>query len=68
MKIENHQFSVKQKGATIFKEKIQDNFYSLFSQFSSSINLDFDTTLKSFNGLYGYTTYDSVQYFEKIKF
>lgn len=68
MKIENHQFSVKQKGATIFKEKIQDNFYTLFSQFSSSINLDCDTTLKSFNGLYGYTTYDSVQYFEKIKF
>ena len=68
MKIENHQFSVKQKGATIFKEKIQDNFYTLFSQFSSSINLECDTALKSFNGLYGYTTYDSVQYFEKIKF
>jgi len=34
MKIENHQFSVKQKGATIFKEEIQDNFYTLFSQFS----------------------------------
>ena len=68
MKIENHQFSVKQKGATIFKEEIQDNFYTLFSQFSSSINLECDNALKSFNGLYGYTTYDSVQYFEKIKF
>ena len=68
MKIENHQFSVKQKGATIFKEEIKDNFYKLFSQFSSSINLDCNNALKSFNGLYGYTTYDSVQYFEKIKF
>ena len=68
MKIENHQFSVKQKGVTIFKEEIKDNFYTLFSQFSSSINLECDNALKSFNGLYGYTTYDSVQYFEKIKF
>ena len=68
MKVENHQFSVKQKGVTIFKEEIHNNFYELFSQFSSSIDLDCDSTLKSFNGLYGYTTYDSVQYFEKIKF
>ena len=31
-------------------------------------NLDCSDALKSFNGLYGYTTYDSVQYFENIKF
>ena len=68
MKVENHQFSVKHKGTTIFNAQIQDNFYKLFSKFSSSINLDCSDALKSFNGLYGYTTYDSVQYFENIKF
>ncbi len=26
-----------------------------------------DDNLKAFNGLYGYTTYDSVQYFENIE-
>ena len=67
MKVENHQFSVKHKGTTIFNAQIQDNFYKLFSKFSSSINLDCGDALKSFNGLYGYTTYDSVQYFENIK-
>ena len=64
MKVENHQFSVKNQGSTIFKEDIQDNFYELFSKFSNSIDLNCDDSLKSFNGLYGYTTYDSVQYFE----
>lgn len=68
MKVENHQFSVKHKGSTIFNEQIQDNFHKLFSKFSSSINLVCNNALKSFNGLYGYTTYDSVQYFENIKF
>ena len=68
MKLENHQFSVKQQGSTIFKEDIQDNFYELFSKFSNSIDLNCEDSLKSFNGLYGYTTYDSVQYFEKITF
>ena len=68
MKVEKHQFSVKHKGSTIFNEQIQDNFHKLFSKFSSSINLVCNNALKSFNGLYGYTTYDSVQYFENIKF
>lgn len=68
MKVENHQFSVKHKGSTIFNEQIQDNFHKLFSKFSSSINLVCNNALKLFNGLYGYTTYDSVQYFENIKF
>ncbi len=39
----------------------------MFDNFTNSIDLDCDPALKSFNGLYGYTTYDSVQYFENIK-
>jgi len=68
MKVENHQFSINQSGNTVFKDQVEDNFYTLFSKFNQSIDLDCDESLKSFNGLYGYTTYDSVQYFEKIKF
>jgi len=68
MKVENHQFSINQSGNTVFKDQVEDNFYTLFSKFSQSIDLDCDESLQSFNGLYGYTTYDSVQYFEKIKF
>jgi anthranilate synthase component 1 len=68
MKVENHQFSINQRGNTVFKDQVEGNFYTLFSKFSQSIDLDCDESLQSFNGLYGYTTYDSVQYFEKIKF
>lgn len=67
MKVENHQFSVSQKGETIDKHAIDKNFYQLFDDFSNSIELDCEAKLKSFNGLYGYTTYDSVQYFENIE-
>ena len=67
MKVENHNFIVSQNGETIEKQPIDENFYELFDNFTNSIDLDCDSTLKSFNGLYGYTTYDSVQYFENIK-
>lgn len=67
MKVENHNFVVSQEGKTIEKHAIDTNFYALFDRFTKSIDLDCDASLKSFNGLYGYTTYDSVQYFENIK-
>ncbi|MFT4576976.1 MAG: anthranilate synthase component 1 [Polaribacter sp.] len=67
MKVEDHKFSVSQNGETIREDAIHKNFYQLFDGFSNSIDLDCDPALKSFNGLYGYTTYDSVQYFENIK-
>ena len=67
MKVENHKLSVSQRGETINEQAIDKNFYQLFDGFAKSINLDCDAKLKSFNGLYGYTTYDSVQYFENIE-
>ncbi|WP_370397829.1 anthranilate synthase component I family protein [Tenacibaculum dicentrarchi] len=69
MKVENHDFVVSKQGKIIEKNKIDKkdkNFYSLFDNFSKSVDLDCDSALKSFNGLYGYSTYDSVQYFENI--
>ncbi|NVK52944.1 MAG: anthranilate synthase component I family protein [Flavobacteriaceae bacterium] len=67
MKVDENQFTVSQKGKTIESNVIDKNFYQLFENFSKSIDLDCDAQLKSFNGLYGYTTYDSVQYFENIQ-
>jgi anthranilate synthase component 1 len=67
MKIDENQFIISQKGNTIEKHAIDKNFYHLFDDFSKSIELNCDAGLKSFNGLYGYTTYDGVQYFENIK-
>jgi anthranilate synthase component 1 len=67
MKVENHQFTANYQGKEVMSESIDNNFYDVFSKFTSSIDLDCEESLKSFNGLYGYTTYDSVQYFETIK-
>ena len=67
MKVDNNQFAISQRGNTIEKHSIDKNFYQLFDDFTKSINLDCKAELKSFNGLYGYTTYDSVQYFENIQ-
>lgn len=67
MKVDENQFVISQKGKTIEKHSIDQNFYKLFDDFSNAIDLDCEAKLKSFNGLYGYTTYDSVQYFENIK-
>lgn len=67
MKVEDDTFSTFKKGAQVNAEKLSDNFYHLFDEFRASIVLDCEDSLQSFNGLYGYTTYDSVQYFETIK-
>lgn len=67
MKVENDAFVVSKQGKIVTKNTINKNFYSLFDDFSKSITLDCPAELKSFNGLYGYSTYDSVQYFENIQ-
>jgi anthranilate synthase component 1 len=67
MKIEHHNFIVSKKGERIEEHPIDNNFHQLFDSYTESIALDCEPALKSFNGLYGYTTYDSVQYFENIK-
>ena len=68
MKADKNNFSTNYKGTEISNEKIDRNFYKLFDDFSSKVDLNCDKNIKSFNGLYGYTTFDSVQYFETIKF
>lgn len=67
MKVDQDQFTISQKGKTIERNPINQNFYELFEEYTNLIDLECDAQLKSFNGLYGYTTYDSVQYFENIQ-
>tara|TARA_B100000809_G_scaffold117382_1_gene115693 strand:- start:2799 stop:4190 length:1392 start_codon:yes stop_codon:yes gene_type:complete len=64
---ENHHLSISHKGIQLENQKIGRNFNSIFESYSETIALDCPAELKSFNGLYGYTTYDSVQYFENIE-
>ncbi|PKH49238.1 anthranilate synthase component I [Tenacibaculum sp. Bg11-29] len=68
MKVDNYQFSISHKDVQTNKQPVDKNFYQLFDQFTNSIDLDCPAELKSFNGLYGYSTFDSVQYFENIQF
>ncbi len=66
IKAENHHLSFSHKGVELKNEKIGRNFNAIFESYSQSIDLACSAELKSFNGLYGYTTYDAVQYFENI--
>ena len=67
MQADGNEFSVSVKGKQVQNATIDNNFNTLFNAFTASIDLDCEESLKPFNGLYGYTTYDSVQYFETIK-
>ncbi|CAL2083216.1 Anthranilate synthase, aminase component [Tenacibaculum sp. 190524A02b] len=67
MKADKNEFTVQVKGKELSRQTINKNFDALFNDFTKTINLNCEESIKSFNGLYGYTTYDSVQYFETIK-
>lgn len=67
MQADGNIFSVTVNGNQTQSESIDDNFNALFNAFTDTIALECDEAIKRFNGLYGYTTYDSVQYFETIK-
>ena len=60
MKVDDYKFSISHKGTQIDEKPINKNFYQLFDKFTNSIDLDCPAELKSYNGLYGYTTFDSV--------
>ena len=66
IKSENHHLSFSHKGNELENHEIGRNFNTIFENYTSKIELDCPSELKSFNGLYGYTTYDAVQYFENI--
>lgn len=65
IKADNNKISLKYKEETIDSKNIDQNFYSLFDEYTQQIDVD---DQHSFNGLYGYTSFDAVQYFETIQF
>ncbi len=67
MKADKNVFSISVRGNEIERSEINRDFNQLFQKFTNTIALDCSAEIKSFNGLYGYTTYDSVQYFETVK-
>jgi anthranilate synthase component 1 len=69
IKAENHHLSFSYKGSQLASKKLEvGNFYDVFQEYTGMVDLDCDPAIKNFNGLYGYTTYDGVQYFENIEF
>lgn len=66
IKSKDHYLSLSHYGVELDNHIINRDFNSIFENYTSKIELDCPSELKPFNGLYGYTTYDSVQYFENI--
>jgi anthranilate synthase component I len=67
IKAEEHILKLSHKNKELAANKLEDsNFYELFQKYTETIDLECDPKIKGFNGLYGYTTYDGVQYFENI--
>ncbi|WP_196891926.1 anthranilate synthase component I family protein [Aureivirga marina] len=53
----------------IVEEKtIENNFSEVFENFKRNIEVEQTKNTEKFNGFYGYMTFESVQYFEKLKF
>jgi len=67
LKADDNKFSYNYKGKEIESKKIDRNFYRIFQDYSKSIDVDCDAVIKSYNGFYGYISYNSIQYFETIK-
>ncbi|MBL4746944.1 MAG: chorismate-binding protein [Flavobacteriaceae bacterium] len=68
MKVDNGIFSYEKDDQIVATETIQNNFYDIFDRYKGAIDLTCDKEVASFNGFYGYISFDAVQYFEKIKF
>ncbi len=68
IKADENEISVAYQKKVITSSEINKNFYQKFEEYSNLIEVDCPKEITSFNGLYGYTTFDAVQYFETIKF
>ncbi len=66
IKADENTISLSNYNTLVEERKINNDFYTLFKNYTNAISVT-DTNNISFNGLYGYTTFDAVQYFETIK-
>ena len=67
LKADENNFSYSYKDKEIESRVIDRSFYNIFEDYSKTITVDCDESIKSFNGFYGYISYNSIQYFETIK-
>ena len=55
------------KNQQLAEKEINRDFYSIFETYKNTVEVDCNESIKSFNGFYGYLSYNSIQYFETIK-
>jgi len=67
LKADKNEFTYSYKGKQLDSKEINRDFYSIFEDYKSMVEVDCDKSVKSFNGFYGYISYNSIQYFETIK-
>ena len=67
LKADKNTFSYHYKNKQLDTKSIENNFYDVFETYKKTIDIDCDEAIKSYNGFYGYISYNSIQYFETIK-
>ncbi len=66
LKADTNTFSYYYKNKKIDTKKIDTNFYKIFETYKKTISVDCEESIKSYNGFYGYISYNAIQYFESI--
>lgn len=67
LKADENNFTYNYKNEQLAAKEINRDFYSIFETYKNTVEVNCDETVKSFNGFYGYISYNSIQYFETIK-
>ena len=67
LKADNNTFTYSYKDKEINTKEINRNFYNIFEEYRKTIEIDCEESIKSYNGFYGYISYNSIQYFETIQ-
>lgn len=67
LKANENTFTYFYKNNPIVSKTINRDFYTIFEDFKNTIQVNCHPSVKSFNGFYGYISYNAVQYFETIK-
>lgn len=67
LKADKNSFTYSYKNKEIDKKEINRDFYSIFEDYKGTVDVDCSDEIKSYNGFYGYISYNSIQYFETIK-
>ena len=67
LKADENIFTYHHKNKKIESISIDANFYEIFETYKKTIEIDCDVAIKSYNGFYGYISYNAIQYFETIQ-